>query len=346
MRSAARGRLVPSLLEEYGGLTRQALGRYLPSEEPRRYLWDLVSDYPRRGGKMMRPSLCIASARAFGARAEDAVRAAVAVELFHNALLVHDDIQDESEMRRGGPALHVLHGLPLALNAGDTLVVLSLRPLVEYRLRFGPAVVAQLVEDMERMARESAEGQALELGWRRDNVVDLSEADYFEMVLKKTCWLSTIYPLRAGAVIGAGESGPDLDALIRLGFFFGTAFQIRDDVLNLVGDLSYGKEIAGDLLEGKRTLMLIHLLRSATPEERERAVRFLASPRVERTETEVRWVLGRMKSYGSIEFAEEVACGLAGAALHEHSLVFRGLPDSRDKRFLEEMITWVLDRTS
>jgi geranylgeranyl diphosphate synthase type II len=93
---------------------------YLASGKPSPYLYELAADYPRRGGKMMRPSICIATARAFGARSSDAVRSAVAIELLHNAFLVHDDIEDESEMRRGAPALHSLHGVPLALNASST----------------------------------------------------------------------------------------------------------------------------------------------------------------------------------------------------------------------------------
>lgn len=338
--------LIQSVLEEYATLTRRALRRYLPSIEPRRYLYDLVADYPRRGGKMMRPTLCIATARTFGARVEDAVRAAVSVELFHNALLVHDDIQDESELRRGSPSLHILHGLPLAQNAGIALGMLSLRPLAEYRLEFGLKMAVLLIEELQRMARESGEGQALELGWRRDNILDLTDADYFEMVLKKTCWYSTITPMRLGALIGCRDLLPEFETLIRLGFFFGTAFQIRDDVLNLIGDERYGKEIYDDLLEGKRTLMLIHLLANATTEERERVAAFLASPREERTGEPVRWVVERMKHYGSIDYAQEVANGLAGAALHEFESLFDDLPDSRDKHFLAEMITWVLRRSS
>lgn len=338
--------LILSVLEEYGKLTRQALRRYLPTLEPRRYLYDLVSDYPRRGGKMMRPSLCIATARAFGARAEDAVRAAVSIELFHNALLVHDDIHDESRLRRGSPSLHALHGMPLALNAGNALVMLSLRPLAEYRMELGLNVTAMLIDEMERMARESGEGQALELGWRRDNVIDLSDADYFEMVLKKTCWYTTISPMRLGALIGSRDMLPEFETMIRFGFFVGTAFQIRDDVLNLIGDERYGKEIYDDLLEGKRTLMLIHLLSNATAQEYERISAFLALPREERIGEPVRWVVERMRHYGSIDYAQEVANGLAGAALHEFSLIFDAFPDSRDKRFLADLVTWVLERNS
>ena len=118
--------LVVDTLQEYGTLTRTALKEYLPAGEPQRYLYDLLADYPQRGGKMMRSSLCIATARAFGAQPEEALHTAVAIELLHNALLIHDDIEDGSEERRGRPTLHVLHGVPLALNAGDLLSLLRI----------------------------------------------------------------------------------------------------------------------------------------------------------------------------------------------------------------------------
>src|SRR5580700_2260923 len=140
------------------------------------------------------------------------------------------------------------------------LSLLSMRPLLDNRRRLGPWLSLRILEETERMARESAEGQAMELGWRRDNVTGVTEADYLEMVLKKTCWLATIHPSRVGALIGTGGAAP-LEPFIRFGFLVGAAFQIQDDLLNLVGDAqAYGKELGGDIREGKRTLMLIHLL--------------------------------------------------------------------------------------
>src|SRR5439155_18412813 len=134
----------------------------------------------------------------------------------------------------------------------------------------GPDMSLRILQETERMARESAEGQALELGWRRDNITDVAEADYLLMVLKKTCWLATIHPSRMGALIGSAGAA-DLDRCIRFGFFLGAAFQIQDDLLNLEGDAAmYGKELGGDIREGKRTLMLIHLIGRATDSERER----------------------------------------------------------------------------
>jgi geranylgeranyl diphosphate synthase type II len=341
--SSTTSALVPMMLREYGDLTRAALTRYLPSREPRRYLYDLLSDYPQRGGKMMRPSICIAAARLFGAPLEDAMRTAVAIELIHNALLIHDDIEDGSEQRRGRPTLHRLHGVPLALNAGDTLTLMSFRPLLENRDQIGERLTLRIIEETERMARECAEGQAMELGWRRYNTTEVGDADYLEMVLKKTCWLATIYPIRVGALIGSRGS-VDLDPFVRYGFFLGAAFQIQDDLLNLVGDESYGKEINGDIWEGKRTLMLIHTIRESTPEERGRLSSILRGPREERTTSEVRWIRRLMDKYGCAEYARKMAHGLAGAALHEYSLLSVGLPDSRDRSFLEQIVTWVIER--
>jgi geranylgeranyl diphosphate synthase type II len=331
------------MLREYGDLTRAALAKYLPSREPRRYLYDLLSDYPQRGGKMMRPCMCIAAARLFGAPLENAIYTAVAIEMLHNALLIHDDIEDGSEKRRGRPTLHLLHGVPLALNAGDTLTLMSFRPLLENRVRIGDRLTLRIIEETQRMARESAEGQAMELGWRRYNTTELGDADYLEMVLKKTCWLATIYPVRVGALIGSRDS-VDLDPFVRYGFFLGVAFQIQDDLLNLVGDDGYGKEIDGDIWEGKRTLMLIHTIQESTTKERARLSEILCRHRERRTLSEVRWIRKLMDKYGCTEYARKIAHGLAGAALHEYSLISAGLPDSRDKTFLEQMVTWVIER--
>jgi geranylgeranyl diphosphate synthase, type II len=345
MSAAVTPALVSSTLQEYGAITREAVAGYLPSGEPRRYLYDLLAEYPRRPGKMMRPSLCIATARAFGARLADAVPTAAAIELLHNALLIHDDIEDGSTQRRGRPTLHALHGVPLAINAGDTLTLMSLRPLLENISAIGPRLSVRILAETQRMARESAEGQAMELGWRRDNTTEVDDAAYLEMVLKKTCWFGTIYPSRVGALIGA-QGTIALDPFIRFGFFLGAAFQIQDDLLNLVDDSQrYGKETDGDIWEGKRTLMLIRLLRRARPDERARVADILGRPREDRTAGEVDWIHRRMDAHGCVEYARQIAHGLAGAARHECSRLYAGLPESRDKRFIEGLVTWVFERT-
>jgi len=335
----------PDLLREYGNVTRVALCDYLGPRAPQRHLYSLVADYPRRGGRMLRSSLCIAAARMLGAELEKVVPPAVSIELMHNAFLVHDDVEDESEVRRGWPTLNALHGVSVAVNVGDALVLLALRAVMDARSKLGQRTTMRVLEELESTARESVEGQATELGWRRDNVPLLADADYLHMVLKKTCWYTTICPLRIGAIVAGREGGLD-ERVLRFGFFLGAAFQIEDDVLNLVdGADGYGKETAGDLWEGKRTLMLIHLLRRAGAGEQERLHRFLGQPRSERNESDVAWVRERMDAYGCLEHARTVAHALAGAAQHEFEALYGELPASRDKSFIEALPRWVLERT-
>ena len=336
--------LVGAVLSEYGELTRQRLQQYLPAEEPGSYLYELLADYPRRGGKMMRSSLCIAMARTTGASVEDALASAVSIELMHNALLVHDDIEDASEARRGTPTLHALHGVPLALNAGDAMGLLSLRPLKDNFHRLGLATALRIFEETERMAWESAEGQALELGWTRDNRTDLTDEDYLRMVLKKTCWLAAVHPLRVGCLIGARGRLP-LDPLVRVGFFLGAAFQIQDDLLNLEADDSYGKDANGDLVEGKRTLMIIHALRHCNTRDRRELAAFLRIPRAQRSGAHVGRIRALLARTGAMEHARTVARALAGAALFEFDRYFSDFPDSRDLRFMRRLVTWVLERS-
>jgi geranylgeranyl diphosphate synthase type II len=337
--------LVRSTLEEYGALTLEAVERHLAPREPRRHLYDLVADYPRRGGRKLRPSLCIATARAFGAGRDEAVSTAAALELLHNAFLVHDDVEDESEARRGRPTLHRLHGVPMAVNVGDALLLIGLRALIDNQRQLGPRLTLLVLEEAERMARESIEGQAIELGWRRDNALELAEDDYLEMVFKKTCWYTTIFPSRVGALIGT-RNARSLDRFDRFGFFLGAAFQIQDDLLNLVGDEArYGKELDGDIREGKRTLMLIHLLNRASEAERRQIAEYLAAPRADHTESQVRWIRERMDHHGCIADARHTAHSLAGAALHEFDQIYGALPETRDRRFVSGVVRWVLSRT-
>ena len=336
--------LVREVLDEYGAFTRRGIQHYLPRDEPRSYLYEPLADYPRRGGKMLRSSLCIAMARATGAEIEEAMPTAVAIELLHNALLVHDDIEDASDERRGTPTLHALYGVPLALNAGDAMGLLSLRPLKDNIHRLGLATALRIFEETERMAWESTEGQALELGWQRDNLTDLSDEDYLRMALQKTCWLATIYPMRVGCLIGARGRIP-IDPLLRLGFFFGAAFQIQDDLLNLDPGPGYGKEVNGDLLEGKRTLMIIHALRRADRADRRRLADFLGRSRATRSAADVAWLRTLLDRTGALEHARTVATALSGAALYEFDTYFAGIRESRDRSFIRSLILWVTRRT-
>jgi geranylgeranyl diphosphate synthase, type II len=339
---ATDGNVMASVLEEYGRATRETLDHYLARERRAPYLDDLMADYPGRGGKMMRPCICIANARAFGGQLEDAVQSAAAIELLHNALLVHDDIQDGSETRRGRPTLHALHGVPLAINAGDAMLLTALSPLLDNLRHVGEGVALRVLEATMTMARETAEGQALELGWRDANEIDLTEADYLTMVLKKTAWMGMIWPAQVGLLIGS-RGAADPDSVVRFGFFLGAAFQIEDDVRNLIPDANYGKELNGDLFEAKRTIVLLHARRTCTRDERREVDAFLGLRRTDRTPEGVLWLADLIRRQGSIDYARTVASGLAGAADHEFSLAYGHLPPSRDKSFIAGLTPWLFE---
>jgi geranylgeranyl diphosphate synthase type II len=164
------------------------------------------------------------------------------------------------------------------------------------------------------------------------------------MVLKKTCWYSFIHPCRIGALI-ATRDRLDLDRFNRFGFYLGSAFQIQDDLLNLTGDRNrYGKEIAGDLFEGKRTLMLIHLLGHTDQKEMRRLRAFLGQTRVHRSSADVKWVLALMRARGSMNYGGKVARQLAGATLYEFTQAFGDVPDSEEKEFLNRIIRYMVNR--
>ena len=331
-------------LAKYKASTLAALTKYIPDAEPRKYLYDLVGDYPARGGKGFRPGLCLATCGAFGGNRSQAQPSAVALEFLHNAFLVHDDIEDGSISRRGKPTMHEREGVPIAINVGDAMNVLALRPLMNNVAVVGAKTAYAVMNEVEHLVRQSVEGQAMEIGWVRDNRCDLTDADYLRMILKKTCWYTCIHPVRIGALIATGTSR-NLERFNRFGYYMGAAFQIQDDTLNLIGEeAQYGKEIAGDILEGKRTLMLVHLLRTATPREKRELKTFLAKPRTERSASEVAWILKLMQRHGSFDHGRKSARQLAGAALREFHAHFAQLPASADKQAIEDLVMYMVER--
>jgi geranylgeranyl diphosphate synthase type II len=330
-------------LARYRDRTTRALLAAIPDGGPP-HLYDLVSSYPSRGGKGLRGALCLATCEALGGRELNGLNSAVAIELFHNGFLIHDDLQDDSFTRRGAPTMHRHHGAGIAVNVGNATNLLALGRVMDNHRFLGSTAAGLIVEETERMMRHSLEGQAIELGWIHDNVCSLKPRDYLHMCLKKTSWYSFIYPMRVGAIVAEGRQVPT--RFCRFGWYVGAAFQIQDDLLNLTGDYSqYRKEIGGDLREGKRTLMLIRLLALCTPKERRALEQYLETPRTVRTPADVTRVRGLMDRYGTIDFARRASRQLAGAALVEALAAFRAVPDSPAKQFIFELVMYVVNRT-
>jgi geranylgeranyl diphosphate synthase, type II len=336
--------VVDDRLREVAKQIRRSMLDTLPDGEPNQWLYSPIRDYPSRPGKALRPALCLSAGRVFGADPGDVWGLAVAIELLHNAFLVHDDIADGSEMRRGRPTLATTHGLATALNAGDALAVMAGQVMRRATHRLDRDLADLVWAEFDTMAIRTLEGQAIEAGWRRDNVENVRPEDYLNLIMHKTCWYTTIHPLRVGAMVGSGGTA-DLGSLVRFGFHFGAAFQIRDDLLNLVGDeRMYGKEILGDLYEGKRTLPLVHLLANAQGADLALVRDYLHRSRAERSPELVRAVRDLMDDYGSIDFTSEYAEGILLVAEAYFEEAFADAQSGPDLDFLRALVPYVWAR--
>lgn len=310
-------------IERHSSRISHLMAHYLRKQFPRDGLTrEVIMDYPTRPGKGIRPVLCIAACGAAGGDVRNAENTAVAIEFLHNAFLIKDDLVDGSIYRRGSVTLNRKYGFEFAINAGDALKCLTVLPLLDNIHTIGVRKTLQIVHEVEQTARRSVEGQLMELGWVKENRTDLRPRDYYRMCELKTCWYTIITPLRTGTIIGLRRATDDqLDALTRFGRYLGLAFQIRDDTLNLDSSFArYGKEINGDIREGKRTVMLITLLNDSSGRERERVVRTLGKPQDRRTKTELAYVRNLMDEYDCIPRATRRAHGLIEKAmevLHE-----------------------------
>lgn len=324
---------------------REELLRMVPDREPRAELYDLMRDYPAREGKGLRPTLTLAACAALGGRGEDAVRTAAAIELFHNGFLVHDDVADESTHRRSLATLHAAHGVGLAVNTGDAMNLMAVDAVLSNLPTLGLARTLALIHEVLHMCRETVEGQAIELGWIRHAHVPALDEDYFRMSTKKTGWYTCISPCRLGAVC-AGETDPAMlgrfDEVFRL---IGIAFQIQDDVLNLVEEESgYGKEPLGDLLEGKRTVMMIHLFRETDSRTRARMTDIVRLPRTAKTQADAQEMLAAMHAVGSIEYAVALADRLAHEGVRRFEEDLAVLPETEAKAVLRQIANYVTTR--
>jgi geranylgeranyl diphosphate synthase, type II len=306
-------------------------------------LYKMMRDYPSRPAKGMRPFLCVATCKAAGGTEEDSVLTAACIELFQHWILIHDDIEDGSELRRGAPALHRKYSEALALNAGDALHARMWGALAKNKEKLGLATTVRLVEEFSKMVNETTEGQHMELGWVENKRWDLSESDYYAMCTKKTSWYTVASPCRLGAIV-AGSPESVLDSLREFGLKLGVAFQIQDDTLNLVGDQrKYGKATSDDLLEGKRTLILLHLLGELTPSEKKKVISIMNKNREDKTRADISYILTLMETHDAIGYARKKAYELMKEAI----TILKGIKWKGDKdagALLEHFARFAVER--
>lgn len=306
-------------------------------------LYSMMRDYPSRPAKGLRPFLCVTTCRAAGGKEEDSLLTAACIELFQHWILIHDDIEDGSDLRRGQPTLHRKHSEALALNAGDALHAKMWGALLGNEPRLGARKTLDILAEFSRMVEATTEGQHMELGWVQRRRWDIGESDYYDMCTRKTSWYTVASPCRLGAIVA--DSKPDvLDELKDFGMKLGVAFQIQDDVLNLVGDQQrYGKAKSDDILEGKRTLILLHALANATVDKREKAISIMNKERSQKSDGDVAYILSLIEENDSIGYGRGRARELMNEALGVlSSISWQGNKDAAS--LLQAFSTFAVER--
>lgn len=338
-------KVTPQSFEEYLSAYADRVGdlvnNYIPHgthPDMDRYLYDPLWEYSKNGGKRHRPLICFAACRAVGGDMKLATSAAAAIEHFHTAALIHDDIADEADLRRGEPCMHIKEGLGLAINAGD-LALSLVNGTVVADPSLNDEVKVRVITELTEMTRRTIEGQALDIGWARDARYDITPEDYLIMATHKTAHYSGAVPLAVGAIIGGGTES-EIEALRNYGLDTGLAFQIQDDLLNLVGsEESTKKDFRSDITEGKRTLVVVHALQNTSESDRARLIEILSSK--EKDPEVLAEAVDIMERSGSISYARAYAENLTSTA--KNRLVNMVEPsDARD--LLVSMADWFVNR--
>ncbi len=267
--------------------------------------WEGQGAGPEARGKRIRPLLVLLAAEAAGGSWQKALPAAVAVELVHNFSLIHDDIEDQSPLRRGRPTLWSLWGIAQAVNAGDTMFALAHLAILRLGETVSPEVALQAALALQETCLELTQGQYLDLSY--EGRTDLAEADYWPMVGGKTAaLLSACTCLGAlAACLGAEAS----EAYAHFGRLLGLAFQVQDDLLGIWGDPAVtGKSAASDLVSGKKSLPVLYGLQR----EGEFARRWRQGPI---SEAEAPDLAGLLEGAGGRAYAQDRANQLTNEAL-------------------------------
>lgn len=306
-------------------------------ERQPRALYDASRHLIQAGGKRLRPFLVVKSCESVGGALDDALYVAAAVEVLHNFTLIHDDIMDRDEKRRGSPTVHVKWGIPIAIAAGDLLfadvykLILSRAPTSDC----SHARALRVIETLTDATIAICEGQVMDLTF--EEMTDVSEEDYMRMIGGKTAALFEA-SARCGAIVGGGRA----DQVRRLGNFGrygGLAFQMIDDVLGVVGDeKALGKPVGSDLREGKRTLIMIHALSHARPGQAEKIRSVLGNRKA--APGEVLSVTKLVGSFGSIDYVRNTAEAYAERAKRE----LRSLALSPARESLMNLVDFFVSR--
>ncbi len=289
------------------------------------------------GGKRLRPSIVLKSCRLVGGREEDAIPTAAALELLHTFTLIHDDIMDEDEKRRGIPTVHVKWGVPIAIVAGDLLFAKVYQTITKYTDAHHTSSerILQALREISEGTISLCEGQTLDVTFEQRETV--SEDEYFKMIRAKTATLFEV-SARCGAIIG-GANKNQVQNLGRYGRYAGVAFQLIDDVLGLTADEKVlGKPVGSDIREGKRTLIIVHALRHALRDQQRKILETLGERSA--SSEKIQETIDLVSSLGSISYAEEKAKDY----IEKSKMALSGFPATEDREDLISLADLIFAR--
>ena len=239
--------------------------------------------------------------------------------------------------------MHRMVGNELAVNTGDAIHVAMWGMLYDSVEGMESVVAGKIFREFNRMLTRTALGQAVEIGWMKKDKYDFDDDDWFFIADGKTSYYTVAGPMRLGALcVGADED--QLEVIARFGMNLGRCFQLVDDILDVTGNFSGLKQMGGDIYEGKRTVILGHLLKNVESDTKDKLVAILDKSRDEKTADEVEWVMQNMKEKGSVEYAKTLAKKFAMEAvlIFEKEMSFVKEVESRKK--LRSLIDFILQR--
>lgn len=295
-------------------------------------LYEPISYTLASGGKRLRPQLALLGAQLFGGNEDEVLPVALALEVFHNFTLLHDDVMDKAAVRRGRPTVHVRWNENTAILSGDQMMIEAYRLLSRIREDKLPEVLRMF----NNMATGICEGQQFDMDFEQRELVTLDE--YLHMIRLKTALLLA-YALRMGAYV----AGADIDAqqhLFDYGIYLGLAFQIQDDLLDVYGDeKTFGKAIGGDILCGKKTYMLLTALQKADNITRNQLIDTLTSSSLSDSE-EITCVTAIYDNLCVRQAAEQTIADYTNQAL----LCLQALPDNEANSRLRDLANSLVRR--
>jgi len=294
-----------------------------------------MAHYPAAGGKRLRPLLTTMVCEAFGGSSDLAVPYGVALEMIHNFTLVHDDVMDEDDTRRGLKTVHHEYGVPEAILAGDAMFARAFEIVLDSDI--DDSKIIKLVEILARSVRLLADGQQMDLDFEDRDIV--SPEEYLEMIERKTAVLYSA-AAQGGAIVG-GASEQQQEAMFEYGRLIGLGFQIWDDVLDLRSTKeSFGKPVLNDIRNGKKTLIVVHALDAMKSPEKDELLAVLGKK--DATEEELMSAKELLETVGSIDYASRIASEFVAKAKEE----LKAVKDDRHRMILTAFADFMLSRKS